>query len=96
MQALVTRDWPRIVAGLRKGGWAGALLYFASGIATMGGAIFIISATKYMEVALAALTTHTTPLVIFPVSLVVYRNREGLTPRTVARVLLVLAGIALR
>lgn len=95
MQSLVTRDWRGIVEGFRKGGRAGALLYFASGLATMGGAILIISAMNYMEIALATLITHTTPLVVFPVSLVLYRNREGLTPRTVAGVLLVLLGIAL-
>ena len=95
MQVLITRDWPRIIEGFRKGGRAGLLLYFASGLATMGGAILIITAMNYMEIALATLITHTTPLVVFPVSLILYRNREGLTPRTVAGVLLVLLGIAL-
>ncbi len=95
MQVLITRDWGRIAEGFRKGGRAGVLLYFASGLATMGGAILIITAMNYMEIALATLITHTTPLVVFPVSLVLYRNREGLTPRTVAGVLLVLLGIAL-
>jgi len=95
MQVLITRDWPRIAEGSRKGGRAGLLLYFASGLATMGGAILTITSMNYMEIALATLITHTTPLVVFPVNLIPYRNREGLTPRTVASVLLVLLGIAL-
>lgn len=95
MQTLVTRDWPRIMRGFREAAPGGWQLYVASGIATMGGAIFIISATKYMEIALAALITHTTPLVIFPVSVFVFRNREGLKPRTFFGVTLVLLGIAL-
>ena len=49
---------------------------------------------RFAVIALAALITHTTPLVIFPVSVFLYKNREGLTPRTFAGVALVLAGIA--
>ena len=95
MQLAVTRDWPRIARGFREARPAGVALYVASGVATLGGAVFIIHATKYMEIALAALVTHTTPLVIFPVSVFLYRNREGLTPRTFIGVALVLVGIAL-
>lgn len=95
MQSLVTRDWPRIMRGFREAAPGGWQLYAASGIATMGGAIFIISATKHMEIALAALITHTTPLVIFPVSVFVFHNREGLKPRAFVGVGLVLLGIAL-
>jgi len=38
---------------------------------------------------------HTTPLVIFPVSVFLLKNREELTQRTVLGAALVLAGIAL-
>jgi drug/metabolite transporter (DMT)-like permease len=41
------------------------------------------------------LVVHTTPLVIFPVSVWLLKNREDLTPRTVSGALIVLAGIAL-
>jgi len=95
MQAATTRDWRRVARELRAAPPAGLLLYVASGVATLGGAIFLISATLHMEIALAALITHTTPLLIFPVSVILYKNREGLTPRTFAGVGLVLAGIAL-
>jgi drug/metabolite transporter (DMT)-like permease len=37
---------------------------------------------------------HTTPLVIFPVSVFLLKNREELSPRTVLGASLVLAGIA--
>jgi drug/metabolite transporter (DMT)-like permease len=37
---------------------------------------------------------HTTPLVIFPVSVWLLRNREELTARTALGALLVLGGIA--
>ena len=94
MQAAVTRDWTKVAQGFRDAKPWGVALYVASGLATLGGAVFIIMATRHMEIALAALITHTTPIVIFPVSVFLYQNREGLTPRTFAGVALVLAGIA--
>jgi drug/metabolite transporter (DMT)-like permease len=41
------------------------------------------------------LVIHTTPLVIFPVSVFILKNREELTPRTLIGALMVLSGIAL-
>ena len=95
MQTITTRDWPRVVDGFRNAGRSGYALYAASGIATVCGAILLIQATRHMEIALAALITHTTPVAIFPISLFVLRNREGLTLRTFLGVALVLLGIAL-
>jgi len=48
-----------------------------------------------VALALAVLVVHTTPLIIFPVSVFVLKNREELTPRTLLGALLVLSGIAL-
>ena len=59
------------------------------------GSIFISLAMTRMEIALAVLVVHTTPLVIFPVSVFLLKNREELTPRTALGASLVLAGIAL-
>ena len=55
---------------------------------------FVVLATN-IEIALAVLVVHTTPLVIFPVSVFLLKNREELTQRTVLGAALVLAGIAL-
>lgn len=73
----------------------GLRLYAWCGIVTAGGAMFLVSAMHYMEISLAVLVTHTTPLMIFPVSLFFFKNREGLTLRTAAGAGMVLAGIAL-
>ena len=50
---------------------------------------------RHMEIALAVLIVHTTPVVIFPVSVFILKNREELTPRTLLGALMVLSGIAL-
>lgn len=95
MQAAMTRDWKRIVREFRAAPRSGLVLYAAGGLATLGGAYFLISASKYIEISLAALITHTTPIVVFPFSMFVLRNGEGLTRRTFVGVALVLAGITL-
>jgi drug/metabolite transporter (DMT)-like permease len=48
-----------------------------------------------MEIALSVLVVHTTPLVIFPISVFILKNREELTARTVLGAFMVLLGIGL-
>jgi len=94
-QVVVTRQWGRIAAQLRAADRTTLLLYTGCGVATSVGSIFVTLAMTRLEIALATLIVHTTPLVIFPVSVFLLKNREELTPRTVFGAALVLAGIAL-
>jgi drug/metabolite transporter (DMT)-like permease len=94
-QVAVTRNWPRIAAQLRSADRTTALLYIGCGVFTSLGSIFVSLAMTRIEIALAVLVVHTTPLVIFPVSVWLLKNREELTQRTVLGASLVLAGIAL-
>ncbi len=84
-----------IVEGLRRGDRRAIGLYAASGIATVSGTIFSAMAMHRIEIAIATVVTYTTPLVVFPVSAFLYRNREALSFRTVAGAATVLLGIAL-
>ena len=70
-------------------------MYAWCGVATVCGAMFFVSSMQYIEIALATLVTHSTPLMIFPVSLVVFKNREGLSTRTALGAGMVLTGIVL-
>ena len=83
------------VAELRKGDQKAVRLYVASGVATVCGTMFSAMAMQRIEVAVATLVTHATPLVVFPVSVFVLKNREGLNAHTVAGALVVLLGITL-
>lgn len=94
-QVLVTRQWDRIAAQLRGADGTAIRLYIGCGVATSLGSIFVTLAMARMEIALAVLVVHTTPLVIFPVSVFLLKSREELTPRTLLGASLVLAGIAL-
>jgi drug/metabolite transporter (DMT)-like permease len=94
-QVVVTRNWPGIAAQLRAADRTTVLLYVGCGVFTSLGSIFISLAMTKIEIALAVLVVHTTPLVIFPVSVFLLKNREELSARTVTGALVVLAGIAL-
>ena len=94
-QLAATRDWPRIRAQFRAADARAYGLYIACGVSTTLGSIFISEAMMHIEIAVAALIVHTTPIVIFPVSAFLLGNREELNARTVFGALLVLAGIAL-
>jgi drug/metabolite transporter (DMT)-like permease len=94
-QVVATRDWAKIAAQLRGADRAALWLYVGCGVTTSLGSIFVASAMKHMEIALAVLIVHTTPLVIFPVSAFILKNREELTPRTLLGALMVLCGIGL-
>lgn len=93
-QVVVTRNWPKIAAQLRGADRTALLLYTGCGVFTSLGSIFISVAMTKIEIALAVLVVHTTPIVIFPVSVWLLKNREELSARTVLGAALVLAGIA--
>jgi len=94
-QLIATRDWDRIAAQMRAADRKALWLYVGCGVSTALGAIFVALAMNHMEIALAVLVVHTTPLVIFPVSVFILKNKEELNTRTVLGALLVLTGIAL-
>lgn len=94
-QLLATRDWDRVAAQFRAADRTAVWLYVGCGVATALGSIFVALAMKRMEIALAVLVVHTTPLVIFPISVFLLKNKEELNSRTVLGALLVLSGIAL-
>jgi drug/metabolite transporter (DMT)-like permease len=94
-QFVVTRNWERIGAQLRSADRKAIWLYIGCGAFTSLGSIFISLAMTRIEIALAVLVVHTTPLVIFPVSVFVLKNREELNGRTLFGTAVVFAGIGL-
>ena len=94
LQLAVTRDWPKIAAHFRAAKGSALALYAGCGVATALGSIFVTLAMKNIQIGLAVLVVHTTPIVIFPVSVFILKHREELGARTLAGTALVLAGIA--
>ena len=95
IQLTTTRNWPRVIDGFRSGSARGYALYAVAGLLTTAGPVFVATSMLHMKIALAALVVHTTPLVIFPASYLLYRNRDVLSARVVGGSALVLAGITL-
>jgi len=95
LQCATTRNWPKVASDMRGCNATGWVLYAAAGVATVGGPVFVSMAMLHIEIALAALVTHTTPLLIFPVTVFFYKQREILTKRTLGGTALVLIGILL-
>lgn len=89
------RDWGKIGESLRNGDRRGLALFAASGVATAGGSMLTTYAMDYVEIAIATLITFSTPLVVFPVSVLFLGNREGLSLRTATGAAMVLTGIVL-
>jgi len=94
-QLVTMRNWSKTFSELRTSDRRGVALFAASGIATACGSMFTTYAMDYIEIAIATLITFTSPLVVFPVSVFVFKNREGLSLRAAAGAAMVLAGIVL-
>jgi len=84
-----------IFRGLRQGDKKAIGLYVASGVATVSGTMFGAMAMHRVEIAIATVVTYTTPLVVFPISVFLLKNREQLSVRAALGALMVLAGIVL-
>ena len=84
-----------IIEELRRGDRKAIILYVVSGVITVSGTIFGAMAMHRVEIAIATVVTYTTPLVVFPVSVLVLKNREQLNPRTALGAFMVLLGIVL-
>ena len=93
LQVAVTRDWPRIAAQFRAASRGALLLYVACGLATSLGSIFVSLAMTRLEIGLTVLVVHTTPLVVFPISVLLLKQREAISGRTLVGAGLVLLGI---
>ena len=89
------RDWRKVGHDLRHGDRRGLALFAASGVASSCGSMLTTYAMDFMEIAIATLISFTTPLLVFPVSVFLLGNREGLNMRTAIGAAMVLLGIVL-
>jgi drug/metabolite transporter (DMT)-like permease len=91
----VTRGDPGARAALRNSARGGIVLFAISGSLTITAQMFTLAAMRYVPVAVVALITLCTPLLVFPASYLLLRNQERITGRTVTGAALTLAGIGL-
>jgi drug/metabolite transporter (DMT)-like permease len=80
---------------VRVGDRRGVLLFALSGTLTISAQMCVIAGMGYIPVAVVAMVTLCTPLLVFPMSYWVLRNQEGITRRTLLGGGVTLAGIVL-
>ena len=78
---------------LRRADRRGLAYYAGTGATTILAQSLTIAAMAYAPVAIVALITLCTPLLLFPASYLILRNEEGITGRTIAGAALAFAGI---
>lgn len=72
-----------------------AAVYFAVGTLQFLAQGLVIASMRYIPASLASLVSMATPLVVLPLSFLVLRKQENLTPAVVAGIVITLTGIAL-
>jgi drug/metabolite transporter (DMT)-like permease len=79
---------------LRAGDRRGVSMFALSGALTISAQMCVIEGMAYVPVAVVAMVTLCTPLLVFPMSYWLLRNQEGITLRTLLGGGVTLAGIA--
>lgn len=94
LQFIVSAGMGRTLDALRAADRRGVALYAVIGCTTIVAQVLTIAAMAHAPVAIVALITLCTPLLVFPASFLLLGNEEGITGRAVTGAMLALAGIA--
>ncbi|MGH3666556.1 MAG: EamA family transporter [Egibacteraceae bacterium] len=82
-----------VPARLRATERRGLRLFVASGVLTILAQTATIASLRFLPVAIANVFSVSLPILVIPLSLLLLRNREGITPQTVGGVVITWAGV---
>ncbi|WAH35638.1 DMT family transporter [Alicyclobacillus dauci] len=85
----------RSVTNVKGADPKGILMYAIGGVCTIYAQICVLAAMKYMSVGLVTVISMSQPLLVIPLSVLVYRGSEKITLRTAIGCLLALVGLVL-
>jgi drug/metabolite transporter (DMT)-like permease len=88
-------DKAALLQRLRRADRQGVLIFTLLGVTTIMAQIFTIASMRYIPVAISALVTLCSPLLVFPLSYWLFKNSDRVTGRTVLGCALALSGIAM-
>ena len=80
--------------GLARLDRRGVVLFAIGGVITICAQMSVVAAMRYIPVAIVALITLCTPIIVFPLSYFVLRNQERVTARTVLGATMTLGAVA--
>lgn len=83
-----------VVAQVRAADRRGLGLWWVAGTLAIGGQVSVIGATAHIPVGIAVAISSAMPVIVIPVSVLVLRNRERVTPAMVAGAVLILGGVS--
>ena len=95
LHLIFSRDKAALAARLRRADRQGVLIFALLGVTTITAQMCTIASMRYIPVAIAALVTLCSPLLVLPLSYWLLKNSDRVTVRTVLGCVLALAGIAL-
>jgi drug/metabolite transporter (DMT)-like permease len=95
MHISVTPGKRDLLVQLRRASPRGLGLFVIVGLGNIGGQIFSIGAMRYMPISIAVLLSMCTPLLIFPLSRLMFADSEPWTLKLIGGSALALAGIVL-
>ena len=88
-------DKKGLIGRLQQANRQGIRLYALMGVCTISGQMCLIGAMRFIPVSVATLMTLCTPLLVFPLSHLLFKNSGDVTRNTVLGGALALAGIAI-
>lgn len=88
-----TPDKMQLLERFKTASRSGVWLYAALGVCTISGQILGIAAMRYIPLSIATLLTLCTPILVFPLSYLLFKNQDDLTPTVLAGSGLALLGI---
>jgi len=94
LQLALTRGNAQTLRLLRGADRTGIAMFAVSGAITITAQMCVITAMGYVAIAVVALVTLCTPMLVVPVSYFFLKNQERITGRTIVGGVIVLAGIA--
>lgn len=83
----------KLLAQLQTASRSGIWLYALMGIMTISGQVCAISSMRYIPLSVATLVTLCTPVLILPLSYLLFKNQEGISAVTLVGSTLTLLGI---
>jgi drug/metabolite transporter (DMT)-like permease len=95
LHLIFSRDKAALAARLRSADRRGVLIFALMGVTTITAQMCTIASMRYIPVAIAALVTLCSPLLVFPLSYWLLKNSDAVTGRTVLGCALALLGIVM-
>jgi drug/metabolite transporter (DMT)-like permease len=83
----------KLVGRVREADRVGAWLWGLSGVLTISAQACLIASTRHIPIAIGVVVSAALPVIVIPVSVLLFHNREAVTGRTVVGGGLILGGV---